>query len=285
MRKYYLIGVTGIILLSVIGFLLYTSNGSKQNSGTEGGGAIQSASPAGEGTGAETPAPSPSQTSGSASKTSSKGPTVTISKSQGRVIFALKDEFVSIDQIDSILFTVNEIQVQSPTKGWITVMTGPRVYDLVQIYKSGTEEFLAETLLDQGTYNQMKMSVGAIRVIQRGETIAEEVKLPSGELKIPARLQTAKGENSSVEIDMLSEKSLHTATDGKFIFLPVVRVETKSNVTSFQVRQNMVTVIGGTPVYDATFGMDENGNVKDGYRLNPSAKLEISGDKIKIVPQ
>jgi len=146
-------------------------------------------------------------------------------------------------------------------------------------------EFLSEFYLDPGTYNQLRMVVGKVIIIKKGSASPEEAKLPSGELKIPARLQIVKGENSSVEIDILSEKSLHTATDGKYIFMPVLRVETRSNVTSFQVRQNLVTIIGGTPVYDASFGMDENGNAKDNYRLSPAAKLEIVDDKIKITPQ
>lgn len=283
MKKYYLIGIAGIIILLGVAILMYTpegaidlpqlpgNNNQETSNTTDSPTSQQETGGTGSQTTGQTPSPSPS-------------PSTASLKNQGRVIFTIKDEFVSIDQIDSILFTVNEIQIQSPTKGWITVMTGPRVYDLVKMYKSGTIEFLSEITLDPGTYNQVRMGVGAIRVIKKGETVAQETKLPSGELRIPARVQVAKGENSSVEIDVLSEKSLHTSTDGRYIFMPVVRVETKSNVTSFQIRQNMVTIIGGAGVYDATYGMDENGNVKDGYRLSPTTKLEIVGDKIRIIP-
>ena len=289
MKKYYLIGIAGIIVLLAVGLLLYSTNQDIEKSDTgaqkqeNGAGFAPTANgDAKEESAAKTG--SVKSPKGSTQTPSERG-SPTASKSQGRVIFALKDEFVSIDQINSILFTVNEIQVQNPGKGWVTVMTGPKVYDLVKIYKSGTMEFLSEFYLDPGTYNQLRMVVGKVIIIKKGSASPEEAKLPSGELKIPARLQIVKGENSSVEIDILSEKSLHTATDGKYIFMPVLRVETRSNVTSFQVRQNLVTIIGGTPVYDASFGMDENGNAKDNYRLSPAAKLEIVDDKIKIIPQ
>lgn len=289
MQKYYLIGIAGIIVLLAIGLLLYSTNQTPEKTGT---GAEKQENGASAASTADKDAKEESATKtgstkspGGSAKTPTSATNPTASKSQGRVIFALKDEFVSLDQIESILFTVKEMQVQNPAKGWITVMAESKVYDLVKIYKSGTMEFLSEFYLDPGTYNQLRMVVGKVMIIKKGSASPEEAKLPSEELKIPARLQVVKGENSSVEIDILSEKSLHTATDGKYIFMPVLRVETRSNVTSFQVRQNLVTIIGGAAVYDASFGMDENGNAKDNYRLSPAAKLEITDDKIKIIPQ
>jgi len=289
MKKYYLIGIAGIIVLLAVGLLLYSTNQNPEKTGTgaekQENGVSSAPTANGDAKNESTPKTGSTNSPKGSTKTPSGGTSPTASKSQGRVIFALKDEFVSIDQINSILFTVNEIQVQNPEKGWVTVMAEPKVYDLVKIYKSGTMEFLSEFYLDPGTYNQLRMMVGKVMIIKKGSASPEEAKLPSEELKIPARLQITKGENSSVEIDILSEKSLHTATDGKYIFMPVVRVETRSNVTSFQVRQNTVTIIGGAPVYDASFGIDENGNAKDNYRLSPAAKLEIVDDKIKITPQ
>lgn len=289
MKKYYLIGIAGIIVLLAIGLLLYSTNQTLEKAGTgaekQGNGANSAPAANGDAKGESVPKTGSTKSPNGSTKTQSGSTNPTASKSQGRVIFALKDEFVSLDQIESILFTVKEMQVQNPAKGWITVMAEPKVYDLVKIYKSGTMEFLSEFYLDPGTYNQLRMVVGKVMIIKKGSASPEEAKLPSGELKIPARLQVVKGENSSVEIDILSEKSLHTATDGKYIFMPVVRIETRSNVTSFQVRQNLVTIIGGSAVYDASFGMDENGNAKDNYRLSPAAKLEITDDKIKIIPQ
>ena len=283
MKKYYFFGIAALIVLLGVGMLFFTDKRTSDDGKTP-----ESAEESGDSPSNATDTETQQKTTTSATKngktTSSTSNTAGL-KTQGRIIFALKDEFVSIDQIDSILLTVNKIEVQSPTKGWVTVMEGPRVYDLIKIYKSGIKEFLSESYLDPGTYNQIRMDIGVIRVIKRGSDTPEEAKLPSGELKIPARIQIAKGENSSVEIDVLSEKSLHTASDGTLIFLPVLRVETKSNVTSFQVRQNMVTIIGGADVYDATFGMDENGNLKDGYRLSPSTKLEIVDGKIRIIPK
>ncbi len=289
MKKYYLIGIAGIIVLLAVGLLLYSTNQDIKKSDTgaqkQENGARPASTANGDAKGESAPKTGTTKSPSGSQQAPSERTSPTASKSKGRVIFALKDEFVSIDQIDSILFTVSEIQIQNPGKGWVTVMAEPKVYDLVKIYKSGTMEFLSEVYLDPGTYNQLRMAVGKVMIIKKGSASPEEAKLPSGELKIPARLQITKGENSSVEIDILSEKSLHTAADGKYIFMPVVRVETRSNVTSFQVRQNTVTIIGGAAVYDASFGMDENGNAKDNYRLSPAAKLEIVDDKIKIIPQ
>ncbi len=289
MQKYYLIGIAGIIVLLAVGLLLYSTNQNPEKTGIgaekQENGVSSAPTANGDAKNESTPKTGSTNSPKGSTKTPSGGTSPTASKSQGRVIFALKDEFVSLDQIESILFTVKEMQVQNPAKGWVTVMAEPKVYDLVKIYKSGTMEFLSEFYLDPGTYNQLRMVVGKVMIIKKGSASPEEAKLPSGELKIPARLQIVKGENSSVEIDILSEKSLHTATDGKYIFMPVVRVETRSNVTSFQVRQNLVTIIGGAPVFDASFGMDENGNAKDNYRLSPAARIEIVDDKIKIIPQ
>jgi|SRR3989344_4667106 len=204
-------------------------------------------------------------------------------QNQGRVVFAVTDASVPFTNVESVILMVNELAVHSPTKGWITILKDLRAFDLLKLRKNPLLAFLADTKLDPGTYNQVRLLVEKVTVTSGGQT--QEAKLPSGDLKLITKLVVTKGENSSVVFDFLLDKSLHTTTDGKYIFLPVIKLQTQSVLKSIQIRSGELTIPTGTIDSDATIGMDENGNTKNGFSFNPATEFELEGEKIKVKPQ
>ena len=215
------------------------------------------------------------------------------SGSQGRILFTLSDAAVAMDTLDSILMAVNEVSVHSPGTGWVTVLKIPKQVDLLKLYRENKSVILSDTYLNAGSYSQIRLLIGTIAVTPRGSApeAGIEAKLPSKEIKIVGKLEVAKGQTSAVEFDFMADKSLHKTGNGKYIFAPVVKIDTKSDVDNVQITQNTiikdktVEIFGGLQKFTAIFGMDETGELKQNFSFGPYANLELDGDKIKIISQ
>lgn len=258
-KNYLIIGV--ILILAFIGFILFYRSSQ----------------------------PAPTTTTEKGTPPVSGGTTVT-TKNPARVVFAVSDTSASLDTIQSIFLTVNEVRVHSATKRWIVVSQTPKQYDLLLLRREGKAALLADFKLDAGTYDQMRLSVSKVQVVKKtGESV--EAKLPSKELKITGDLIVEARGNSGVLFDFVAAKSLHTTGSGKFIFAPAMKVKTLTSVTSFQILPNerihdqSVEFVGGNPKFIADLGMDENGIIKINFVLDPAANLEIVKDTIRIIPK
>lgn len=233
---------------------------------------------------------------GPQTSTSAHVPPTPISKNQGRVVFAVADVTAPLTNVQSIFLTVNRVSVHSATKGWIVVSQTPRVYDLLKLHAAGPVfELLAEAHLDAGMYEQIRLFVSSVVVVTK-DGKNQEAKLPSQELTIAGTIVVLKGENSSATFDFEADKSLHLTGEGKYIFAPVVSVETRNTAGTIQIQtkneilpNGRVDISGGTIRFSQTLGMNENGELKKDFRIDPTAHLEIvgsgKGNVIRIVPK
>ncbi len=204
------------------------------------------------------------------------------SGTQGTAVFVIKDAAVSLDSIASIMLTVKEVSISGP-KGWKTISKTAKQYDLLKLYASGAAELLAEANLDSGTYNQIRLMIDKATVTPKNG-VAQDAKLPSGDLKIIGPIVVEKGKTSGITLDFVAAKSLHTTGKGEYIFAPVIQAETKTSVFVQRIG-NKIELIGGEQKFAATLGMDEGGGLKVGFEFEKGAVLELVGNVIKIVPR
>lgn len=208
----------------------------------------------------------------------------------GRVVFGVTDDLVSPGTLRSLNITIKEVWVQSPTKGWVLVSKTPRTFDLFQLHSLGATEFLADANLPVGNYNQVRLVVERVIAINADGT-SQEAKLPSGDLKLIGDLEVIKGEISSVVFDFLVDKSLHITGNGKYIFAPVIKLDTRNNVGIQIAAKNQLypngklEISNGRSKFNAVLGMDENGEIKLNGGINPNAKVEMVDGKIKVTPK
>ena len=89
-------------------------------------------------------------------------------QTQGKIIFGITDAAASMSNISSVLITVDSAQIHSEQKGWIAVANEPKQYDLLALKQSGGIALIADTVVDMGTYNQVRLLVSKVVVVENG---------------------------------------------------------------------------------------------------------------------
>ena len=202
-------------------------------------------------------------------------------ESQGRVVFTVTDAAASLENLTSVTMSVDKVEVQNASNGWVTVSDKDYDFDLLKLKNSGALELLADVKLDAGTYNQIRLNISKVVVVKAGQSL--EAKLPSSDLKIVGRLVVEAGGTSTAILDFLLDKSLHVTGNGLYVFAPVVKLMTQSDASADVKADRTVTLGNGKADANVTVGMNEKGETKENYEVGANAKVEISaGGSISV---
>lgn len=206
------------------------------------------------------------------------------SEKSGRVVVFLTDIGISLDGMESIRMTVDEISVASAQGGWIALASAPREVDLMALYRTSSFETMADVNLEEVTYDRVRMKVSKVTVVEKGSGgIVRAAKLPSGTMMFIGNLVVQKAKSSSLVIDVLAAQVLHKTGNGTFIFFPVVKVAMQSGV-SVQSLGGGAYATGGKSDFDVTVGMDETGTMKPGFTFESGTEFEFLGNVIRVIP-
>ncbi|MEK7536118.1 MAG: DUF4382 domain-containing protein [Patescibacteria group bacterium] len=200
-------------------------------------------------------------------------------EAKGRVVVAITDAAADMGAVNSISMKVSGVKLHSTTDVWVDV-GGSATVDLLQLKASGEFALLVAADVAAGTYDQVRVMVDEVTVTTTDGTTAS-AKVPSGEFKMMGDVVVAEGETSSISLDFLADVSLHMTGKGEYIFAPVVHMENRSNAIVEVSANNTVTIEGGAISSNETHGMDASGEVRQDFRLDTSAGVEIKDGKIE----
>ncbi|MDE2399950.1 MAG: DUF4382 domain-containing protein [Patescibacteria group bacterium] len=201
---------------------------------------------------------------------------------QGRAVFSVTDAATNMSTISEITMKINSVDVHSATTGWTTVSTNPQVFNLLTLNAKNQSQLLADANISEGTYDQVRLMVDSITVTTKAGATTQ-AKLPSGELKINTNLIIKAGGATSINFDFLASKSLHITGNGKYIFAPVVKTESRSDSKINVDANNVVKVSAGKVDDTNTVGMDIDGSIKKDFQIKSDQKLEIdTNNAIKL---
>jgi hypothetical protein len=203
-------------------------------------------------------------------------------EARGKAVFSVTDAAADMGEVTEIKIVISGLEAHNTANGWVTIATAPRTYSLLDLDKRNESELLAETDLQTGTYDQIRLNVDSVTVkTKNGET--SEAKLPSQELKLNTKIVVSADETSSVNFDFLAAKSLHTTGSGEYVYAPVVKTETRSNSEVTIASNGVVKITGGDVDDESTIGMDVDGSLKANFEIKSGTKLDIGTDnKIKL---
>ena len=199
------------------------------------------------------------------------------SREGGRVVFAITDAAANMGSVSKVLVTVDGVSAHSSAEGWTEVSSSSKTYDLLELKAQNSLAVLADTKLDAGTYDQVRLDISKVTVVDaEGE---HEAKLPSGELKINSAFDVDNNSTATATFDFIVDESLHVTGNGRYIMAPVVQVETRENAEAEVQGNNRVEISGGEIKTNVKVGMDAEGKVGVGLKIptNVDVSLENNG--------
>lgn len=201
------------------------------------------------------------------------------SEGEGRVYFSITDDTADIQSVNEIEMEIEEIEVRNQAQSWTTISSNSKTYPLLALKANGKIELYNANNIDVGVYDQVRITLGDVVVDSETEGRVDAT-LPSEEITFDVNVVVNDGADTHVTLDFIADQSLHTTTEGEFLFAPVVEVESRSNTQVEVGSDNAVTVSGGAVDSQVSVGVDIDGSTKPNFRLDTSTGLEIENSAL-----
>lgn len=199
----------------------------------------------------------------------------------GRVVFVITDAAAEMGSVTQLLLTVEGVSAHSSAEGWTTLSSSSKTYDLLELKAQNSLAVVADTKLDAGAYDQVRLDISKVIVVDsEGQ---HEAKLPSNELKINSDFEVKEDSTVTATFDFIVDESLHLTGNGRYIMAPVVQVETRENAVVKVKSNNRVEISGGIIKTNAKVGMDAEGKVGIGLKIPTNVDISLEDDgRIKV---
>jgi hypothetical protein len=194
---------------------------------------------------------------------------------KGRVVMTVTDAAASMGTVTSVKMTVDQVALHSDANGWVDVATPQRTYDLVALKASGNQVLLADLSLPPARYDQMRLDVSSVTVTDTNGTY--DAKMPSSTLRLNGEIVVLADKTATVSFDFIADQSLYTTTDDKYVFAPVIQLESRTDANADVTASDNVRLSGGTVQTSSRVGMDTAGNLVVGGALPPFLQINVDG--------
>ena len=195
----------------------------------------------------------------------------------GAVLIAITDAAANMENISEITMSAQTVAVHSKTQGWVRVSEAEKQYNLLALNSADETKLYARADIPAGSYNKVRMAIGDVTVTtEDGST--HEVLTPNSEITVDGAVEVSADATSTVTVDIKGDQSLHTTTDGSFVFAPVIEMEARSGANVSVDNQNRVQISGGDVTTNVSVGLDLNGTSKTNFRVDPNATIEVTAD-------
>ena len=201
------------------------------------------------------------------------------STAHGKAIFAISDAAADMGSVSSIIVTIDSIEVKNTEdNGWQTASSDIQTYDLLRLKNEGAIGLLAETDLDEGIYDQIRLNISDVTVVDANGS--HEAILPSTTVQLKGHLEVEKDKTTTANFDFIADQSLHLTGKGTYIFAPVIQLEIRNDAQVQRTAENHVNITAGRTTTDIRLGMDIEGNIAEGLLITCDAILTIQTDSI-----
>ncbi|MBI2445849.1 DUF4382 domain-containing protein [Candidatus Micrarchaeota archaeon] len=206
----------------------------------------------------------------------------------GRAVFGVTDAAADMGAVSSVQMRIDSVQVHSASQGWVTASSESKTVDLLELKAQGATALLADAQLKADTYDQMRMDVSSVTVVDAEGS--HQAKMPSNQIKFIGDLVVKANGTSSATFDFIADESLHVAgkaegqgsAEAKYVMAPVIQFESRTDAKVNVENGNRVQIVGGSVKTNVKVGMDIKGNVGIGLAIPADAVVLVgtTGDVI-----
>lgn len=204
----------------------------------------------------------------------SNGSTSSAQNGTGKVYVTVSDASADISNVSDVDMTISKVELHSATQGWITVSNSSNTFNLLTLKANGQVELAGEADVPADSYDQVRATISGVAVVTNSGN--KPAILTSNTLTIAGPVIVMAGVSSQANLDVNTSDSLHVATDGEYVFAPVVNFESRDTANVTVNSDNSVTVSGGTVDTNIIVGTDLSGVTHVGATLSPTAQIQIN---------
>ena len=117
------------------------------------------------------------------------------SKNSGSLYIGVTDATTDIANVSEVELTINKVEAFSEAKGWVTVSTESKTYELLKLNASGKTELYAKANIETGTYDKVRVTLGDV-VIKTKANGNIKASLPSKYITIKSKVKVASDSDS-----------------------------------------------------------------------------------------
>ena len=196
------------------------------------------------------------------------------SKTTGTLFIGITDATADIAQVNEIDLTVKQVEIHSTTRGWVSVSSDTKSYELLALHAAEKTKVYAKENVAAETYDKVRVTLGeaTIKTKARGDLKAT---LPSSYVVINTNVIVKPGTDSHLKLDVLADQSLHETSDGAYVFAPVIKAESRNSAEISEASDNSLTVSGGHIDSIITAGVDLDGTSKTNFVLKTDNTLKV----------
>ncbi|MDD4251360.1 MAG: hypothetical protein PHX27_04180 [Candidatus ainarchaeum sp.] len=189
----------------------------------------------------------------------------------GRTVIALTDAAADMGVVNEVKVTINSVQVYNLEKGWVTVSTESKTYDLLELNFEGKTVVLADVNIATDNYTKIKLNIS--NIVINDDKGKHTAAIPSNEIIVDAIVNVGENSANIATFDIIANESLNISSTGDYVFAPVVKIETKSDAKINIEPNGNVIVSGGKTQTNVKVGMDLNGKVGVGASVLADAEI------------
>ncbi len=193
----------------------------------------------------------------------------------GNAVFTISDAAADVGAVTKAELTVESIQARTQAGAWVTVSSQSRTYDLMALRANGTAMLMAQADMAAGTYDRIRLN--ASQCVVTNSQGSYQCVMPSSVFEMEASFEVQTDTIASINADFLLDESLHVASDGQYVFAPVVQLEARNNAQVQIQANNQLVISGGQVATSAKFGMNIQGQMGVGLGIHMDSIIDISG--------
>ncbi len=195
----------------------------------------------------------------------------------GSTLFSVSDS-PTLYNVSSLVVVIDNLSIHSKTTGkWYNVPLQEESFNLIQL--RNISSVLSGVELNNGEYDEIVLHVSHVTATVNGTS--ESVFLPYGILVVNGNFNITNSTTNWINIDFDLEHSLHIASNGSLVMLPVLGIS-HVNGSSLQVNDSSIVVAEspGRIKEIEQLGMNQYGNMVRNFSVPENTSIERINGKM-----
>ena len=204
------------------------------------------------------------------------------SANSGTIVLSFSNSQELAEAISSATLHIDRIELWSDDRGWEKLEDQELSFNLGELQEHKQAVLALETRVPAYQYDRIRVGVSEL-TLETTEGTTTQAFLLTNLTSFDGAFVIRPKETTSIQLDLQADYSIRTTTNNDYVFIPVVKLESRSGTTITVDDKNFVTAEGGTIDINQTYGTDATGATRKNYRIPNSVQFVENNGSISLI--